>query len=134
MSTGENKAIARRAIEALNQENWAELVGEFAVTPAEAEAFIQDHSLFRAAFPDYQFTIDELIGEGDRVVVQGTVRATHKREFPSGELKGVAPTGKQLEWAEVWIWRIADGKLVDGWMLVDGVSRLQQLGVLPSPE
>jgi hypothetical protein len=90
--------------------------------------------VFRVAFPDYQFTIDDLIAEGDKVVVRGMARATHKREFPVGEMKGIAPSGKSLEWAEVWIVRIVDGKFADGWLLVDGISRLQQLGVLPLPE
>ncbi len=132
MSIEENKAFIRHSVEILNNENWAELVRAESPFP-ETEAFIQDHAKFRAAFPDYQFTIDDLIAEGDKVVARGTVRATHRGEFPVAELKGIAPTGKRLEWAEVWIWRLQNGKFVDGWLIVDGVSRLQQLGVLSSP-
>lgn len=126
----ENKAFVRRWVEALNQENWAERVSEFLPTPADAAEFIAMQTTFRTAFPDYHFTIDDLIAEGDKVVVRGRTRATHVGEFPVGELKGIAPTGKQLEWAEVWIFDL--GKPMDSWLLVDGVSRLQQLGVLPT--
>ncbi len=134
MSVDGNKAIVRRYVELMNREDWAEHVGEFAPSTAQAEAWNEQHSVFRVAFPDYQFTIDDLLAEADKVVVRGTVRATHKREYPAGEMKGIAPTGKSLEWAEVWIVRIVDGKLADGWLLVDGISRLQQLGILPLPE
>ena len=132
MSTEENKAYVRHSVEILNQDNWAELMR--AESPhLDTEAFIQEHAKFRAAFPDYQFTIDDLIAEGDKVVIRGTVRATHRGEFPVQELKGIAPTCRRLEWAEVWIWRFQNGKFVDGWLILDGISRLQQLGVLPSP-
>lgn len=132
MSTEENKAFVRHSVEILNKENWADLMRTESPIP-ETEAFIQEHAKFRAAFPDYQFTIDDLVAEGDKVVIRGTVRATHRAEFPVEELKGIAPTGKRLEWAEVWIWRFQNGKFVDGWLILDGISRLQQLGVLPSP-
>lgn len=134
MSTAANKATMRRAMEALNQENWANLMGEFFPSAADANEFRFWHAPFRAAFPDYHATIDEMIAEGDKVVVRQTVRATHAGEYPYWELKGIAPTGKQLEWNEVQILRVADGKILDGWLIVDGVSRLQQLGVLPPPE
>jgi predicted ester cyclase len=131
MSTNEDiKAYARRMVEALNHENWRELIVEFLSTPAVADEFIQQHATFRTAFPDYHFTIDDLIAEGDKVVVRGTVRATHRDEYPFAELKDIAPTGKQLDWEEVWIFSRSDS--TDFWMLIDGVSRLQQLGVLPS--
>lgn len=96
MSVDENKVMVRRWIETLNQENWRELIVEFFPTPTDADEFIQEHSTFRTAFPDYHFTIDDMVAEGDKVVVRGTVRATHQGEFPMGELKGIAPTGKQL--------------------------------------
>lgn len=134
MSIEANKDTVRRAMEALNQENWAELIGEFFPTAADANAFRSWHAPFRAAFPDYHVTIDEMIAEGDKVAVRQTVRATHAGEFPVWELKGIAPTGKHLVWIEVQILRVADGKILDGWLIVDGVSRLQQLGVLPQPQ
>ena len=128
MSIEENKAFIRRFMSDLNQANWAESIGEFLQEPYDE--VIKGHAQFRAAFSDYHFTIEELIAEGDKVMVRGTVHATHNAEFPVAELKGVVATGKKLEWSEVQIFKIADGKIADGLLLVDGVSRLQQLGVL----
>jgi hypothetical protein len=52
-------------------------------------------------------------------------------EFPFGELKGIAPTGIKCSWSEAWWTRTVDGKPIEGGFTIDGVSRLQQLGVLP---
>ncbi len=134
MSVKQNKDFVRRAVAALNDEDWAELMGEFLATHTEVEAWVAEHGKFRAAFHDYNLTIDDMIAEGDKVVVRGRVRATHNGEFPVAELKGIAPTGKSLEWDEVWIMQVVDGKFGEGYFILDGVSRLQQLGVLPEPE
>jgi predicted ester cyclase len=75
-----------------------------------------------------------MIAEGDKVVVRGRVRATHNGEFPVTELKGITPTGMQIEWDEVWIVQVVDGRFgEEGYSILDGVSRLQQLGVLSTP-
>ena len=132
MSAEENKALVRRTIEILNKEIWADLLRAEWPDP-DTEAFIQEHAIFRAAFTDYEFIIDDLIAEGDKVVLRGTIRATHQGEYPFDELKGIAPTGKRLEWETVWIERIQNGKRLEFWSIRDGVSRLQQLGVLPPP-
>ena len=50
------------------------------------------------------------------------------------ELKGVAPTGQKCKWGEAWWSRTVDGKPLEGSFVVDGVARLQQLGVLPAPD
>ena len=110
-------------------------MGEFAATPAEAEAFIKDHREFRSAFHDYHFVIEDMIAEGDKVVVRGRASGTHNAEFPFAELKGIAATGKQAKWDEVMIVHVVDGRFgSEGYFILDGVSRLQQLGVLPEPE
>lgn len=132
MSIEKNKEIVRRAIHAQNQENWAELIGEFSPSPAHTEAFIEQHSLFRNAFTDYHCTIKEMVAEGDKVIIYCTVKATHSDYFPFGELRDIPPTGRTLEWDEVSMWQLENGKLVtdSGWLMVDRVSRLQQMGML----
>ena len=134
MSAEDNKALVRRFIEILNQENWAESAAEFVASAADAEFFNEQHAQFRSAFHDYHFAIDDMIAEGDKVVVRGTVRAVHRGEFPFAELKGVAPTGKAVEWQEIWIMQVVEGKFQASWLCLDGVSRLQQLGVLSPAE
>jgi predicted ester cyclase len=130
MSTESNKALLRDEIAALNGPNWRQELPPFLDPSLDVVAFLEGHAMFRRAFPDFHFTIEEMIAEGDTVVTRGTVRATHMAEFPVAELKGIPATGKKLEWTEIWIDRFADGKFVEGRVVVDGVARLRQLGVL----
>lgn len=93
------------------------------------EAVKQLVSAYRAAFPDMHFTADDTIAEGDRVVVRWEVRGTQR-----GELMGIAPTGRRIRLTAIEIFRLAEGKIVEQWVLVDSLGMLQQLGVFPPPE
>jgi hypothetical protein len=64
------------------------------------------------------------------VVVVVIITGTHSAEFPFGELKGIAATGKKLAWEEVTIMKYRDGVPSDFKLIVDGIARLQQLGAL----
>jgi steroid delta-isomerase-like uncharacterized protein len=78
------------------------------------------------AFPDMEFTIEETIAEGDRVVVRWMARGTHQ-----GNLKGIAPTGKWATVTGIVTFRISDGKIVEGYENWDTLGLMHQLGVLP---
>jgi steroid delta-isomerase-like uncharacterized protein len=138
MSAEENKAIVRRMFAELNQGNLAiidELVapeyvehvagGQEIVGPAGLKQFIAQ---FATAFPDLQLTVEEMIGEQDKVVTRFTMRGTHR-----GELMGIAPTGKQVSVPVVLISHIANGQFVEDWEIIDQLGLLQQLGAIPSP-
>ncbi len=71
-------------------------------------------------------TVDEMIAEGDRVMVRWTSRGTHQ-----GEYFGVPPTNKQVAYSGINIFRIADGKIAEIWDIYDRLWLWQQLGVLP---
>jgi predicted ester cyclase len=81
-----------------------------------------------SAFPDIQFTIEDMVAEGDKVVYRASARGTHK-----GEFMGIAPTGKQVTFTSIVISRIANGKFQEDWESLDGMYVLQQLGVIPQP-
>ena len=83
--------------------------------------------LTRAAFPDATLTIEDMIAEGDRVAVRRTFRGTHK-----GEFMGIAPTGKQVAISGISIFRIAEGKVVEGWVEPGYVGILHHLGAVPT--
>jgi steroid delta-isomerase-like uncharacterized protein len=83
-------------------------------------------SLFRNSFPDMQWTIDDMIGEGDKVAIRTTLRATHQ-----GEFFGIPPTGRQVTVTGIHILRIADGKIAEHWGNNDDLGMMQQLGVAP---
>jgi predicted ester cyclase len=77
----------------------------------------------RISFPDWNEKVDDVIAEGDRVVVRFTSTGTHL-----GEFEGIAPTGKKVRIQEVAIFRLADGKIVEQWGVPDLHGLLQQLG------
>ncbi len=83
-------------------------------------------NMFLAAFPDMQSSIDLLVAEGDIVAGRMTTKGTHK-----GDLMGIPPTGKQVEFTEIHIVRIANGKAVEHWGNQDDSTLMQQLGVMP---
>lgn len=131
MNLEAEKEKIRRYCVAINSEDWPARVVEFFDDPAEREWFLEEHARFRQAFADYHFESEGMVAEGDTIVLYGTVTARHVAEFPYGELKGLPGTGKSVAWKEVWIYRF-DGDRVVGFQLIgDGVSRMQQLGVLP---
>jgi predicted ester cyclase len=77
----------------------------------------------RAAFPDVEVTFDYMVAEGDLVAYQTTWRATH-----SGLWRGIAPTGKRVQWRATAFRRIVDDKVVEGWGTYDWLAVLEQLG------
>lgn len=77
---------------------------------------------FFKAFPDIHYTIDQLIAEGDQVVVQVTVTGTHK-----GEFWGYPPLNNQIKISEVFFYTLEDGKIIKSSRLVDLFHLFQQL-------
>lgn len=123
MSAEANKKLVRRYFELLSTDDWEAALDVLTVgSPAEVETFREDHRRFRAAFPDYRLTIEEIVAEGDAVALRATVRATHR-----GEFEGVAPTNKPVTWAEHHMGRIVDGRVEDWNYLGDDLHRLRQL-------
>lgn len=82
---------------------------------------------FRAAFPDLEFRIEELIAEGDRVVARTTMLGTHR-----GEFFGIEPTGAAVTVAGVHILRIQDDRIAEHWGVNDDLYLMRQLGVVPA--
>ncbi len=82
----------------------------------------------RRAFPDYREKIEELIADGDRVVVRLTVQGTH-----TGPLPNAPATGKAFEIRDMTICRVRDGKIVEQQGLSDGLSMYVQLGFIELP-
>ena len=78
---------------------------------------------FYAAFPDYTHTPEEVLTVGDRVVLRTTNRATH-----SGEFQGIPPTGRNISFGQIAIYRMVDGKIAEIWEEADLFGLMQQLG------
>jgi steroid delta-isomerase-like uncharacterized protein len=84
--------------------------------------------MIRTAFQP-QFTIEDVIAEGDRVVVRWSQRAHHV-----GDFMGIPATGKVLAVTGIDIHALKDGKMAEHWDIVDLLGLLQQLGLAPQPE
>jgi predicted ester cyclase len=83
----------------------------------------------RSAFPDLHLTVEDVVAEGETVVVRATARGTMTGDFL--EMKA---TGKTATWTEIHIGRLADGKVVEHWATIDQLGMLQQLGLAATPE
>ena len=135
MSIAENKEIVQRYQEIYNSNDLdalAEVVSEDLLTPkimsgipAGIEGAKAAHRIMLAGFPDYETIIDDIFAEGDKVAVRITMRGTN-----TGSFMGIPATGKHVSFTGIYIARIANGKIVEHWGEEDGVSLLQQLGVL----
>ena len=133
MSIAENKEIVQRYQEIYNSNDLdalAEVVSEDLLTPkimsgipTGIEGAKAAHRIMLAGFPDYQTIIDDIFAEGDKVAVRITMSGTN-----TGSFMGIPATGKHV--AGIYIARIVNGKIVEHWGEEDGVSLLQQLGVL----
>jgi len=93
------------------------------------EGFKAFVTMYRAAFPDIHFAIEDMVAEGDKVTWRATTRGTHH-----GDLMGIPPTGKSIAVASTIVSRFENGKWAEDWVLIDMLGMLQQLGVIPVPE
>ena len=139
MSAEENKAIARRGYEAINQNNLDALdevvapdITDHDPAPGQApglEGVKQWFSSMHTAFPDFRMNVEDMIAEGDKVVARVRLSGTHQ-----GEFMGIDATGNRVTITGIDILRVnADGKIVEHWGNFDDLGMMQQLGVMEPP-
>jgi predicted ester cyclase len=133
-----NKAIAERFC----QEVWGK--GDLRVADEILALDLVDHNgvpgqgpgreghkdvlrMFRGAFPNLSFTTDDVIAEGDKVVLRYTAFGTHQ-----GDLMGIPPTQKRITMEGIEILRIVEGRIIERWSYDNELSVMQQLGVVLS--
>jgi steroid delta-isomerase-like uncharacterized protein len=92
------------------------------------EQRIQSLVMTTPAMPDLNYSEEEMIAEGDKVVTRYTARGTNK-----GTFMGMPPTGKQFAVKGIQINRITDGKIAETWDYMDYFGLMTQLGAIPSP-
>ena len=136
MSLEENKAIVRRFIEAYNKHDLSSF--EDFVAPdfvdhthqqQGLESLKQLFAMAFKAFPDWHETIEDIVAEGDKVWIHVKTTGTH-----TGEWMGIAPTGKKVTSEMVDIYRIVNGKHVEGRFIGDQLDFLKKLGVIEYTE
>jgi steroid delta-isomerase-like uncharacterized protein len=132
-----NKAVAQRFIDGVFVRGDPAAVDELAGAdftphtwgsmPPGREALKAAMARVGAGVSDTEFRIEDVIAEGDRVVVRLTSSATH-----TGTFMGMPPTGARYSIPEIHIFRIRDGQVTDHWHEFDKLSLMQQLGGDPS--
>ncbi len=85
--------------------------------------------VFLTGFPDLHSTIEDMVSEGDKVVLRWRVEGTH-----TGEFMGVAPSNKKITLGVTEIFRVENGQLVEAWDQFDQLGLMQQIGAIPMPE
>jgi predicted ester cyclase len=88
-----------------------------------ADDYCRGVVMYRAAFPDLVTSVEDIVAEGDRVVVRGTDRGTHR-----GDFMGRAASGHLVTTTWIEIFRMEAGKAVEGWLETDTRGLLDQLG------
>lgn len=138
MSTETNKVLALRVFEEVLNKRNLDLLHELAVPeyvehsplPGQGSGIdgLRDrYSMLFDAF-DFQFTVEDVIAEGDKVVLRWTQTGRHK-----GPLFGMPATGRNSRTTGIEIWRVENGRLSEHWDVVDVFGQLMQLGLLPQP-
>lgn len=131
MSAEPNKILLRRYIEERwNQRKlWLtdELVSpDFVLhTPSgdvSLSAFNEAITAYLASFPDSHVSIEDLVAEEDRVAIRYSFKGTHR-----GEFMGIAMTGKHTLCVGMAFYRVAAGRLAEGWFVEDMLGLLEQL-------
>lgn len=88
--------------------------------------YLEIISMMRGGFPDIQWTLEEMIAEGDMVAARFTLRGTHQ-----GAFFGVPATGKQIEAQAMNFYRFTGGKIVEERGQPDLLGLMQQIGAIP---
>ena len=140
MATEQDKALIGRFIEEIfNQGNMSladELLAPDFVEheqlppgiPNGREGVKAMTSMMRSAFPDFKATIEDILADGDKVVIRTTWSGTQK-----GEFMGIPATGKRMSIGVIDIIRVSKGKFVEHWGQMDAMGMMQQLGAIPAP-
>jgi len=138
LSTATHKAIVRRYVEHVLNEQRHDLAEEFLVEnielhgsglPPGLEVVKEWFATFATAFPDGYTTIEDMVAEEDRVVARTAFNGTHK-----AEMQGIPATGKTVSMPGIAIFRLDNGKIAEGWLVNDNLSMMQQLGIMPRPQ
>lgn len=129
-----NKELVRQAYDALNQGDM-DRFGEFLSDDfrevahfgmgRNKEDYLANFVNLRTMMPDVRFDIQEVIAEGDRIVVVENYSGTM-----TGELKGLEPNGRRMSVTAVDIYRTKDGKLTEVLSVLDTASVMEQLGLM----
>ncbi len=136
MSLESNRALIRHYYDLSNQGKDVVAIEESSLPTDICHSSFGDMTLYQlkqfcatlnVSVPDMHTTIESMVAEGDMVVAYYTMRGT-----PQKPMMGIAPTGKSFSIKGVGVYKIVGGKIVEQWSLMDNLSLLMQLGIIPN--
>lgn len=136
-ATPSNGELVRRAFDALNERDWdgfVDLHSEDAVLHAGGDeirgvdAITDAEFAYFDAFPDLEMSLDAVHEAGATVAARWTVSGTHE-----GEFRGVEPTGEDVEFSTIGLFRVSGGTVSEVWIEADQLGLLEQIGALEPP-
>jgi predicted ester cyclase len=139
VSAEDNKALVRRFVDEVQSGGNTDLIDDICSPefvnhsapsglPADREGIKILTTMFKGAFPDSYFSVEDMIAEGDKVVTRKTFHGTHE-----GEFMGIPPSGRPVNVSLIDVVRISDWRVVEHWSVGDNLGMMQQLGVIPQP-
>jgi steroid delta-isomerase-like uncharacterized protein len=133
------RALVRRHIEeGFNRDDWTVCEKTLADTytayyGAEGKAnvgrdeYVRVCKFLRESFPDVNITIEDLVVEGDKVVMRYTERGT----LSGRPFLGIEPDGQAYAKPGTTVYRVVDGRLAQSWGVEDTLGWFRQLGKVP---
>jgi steroid delta-isomerase-like uncharacterized protein len=125
MNTGDPEVISNTIDELVEPD--AQIRTPLPIEATGAQILKEVFGRLHRAFPDLRVTVEDVIAEGDKVVGRNSVTGTHQ-----GEYMGIPPTGKSVTYNEIFIVRFVNGRIAETWGVVDVLSQMRQLGVIPA--
>ncbi len=132
MTVKESKELMYRYRDGLNKGNLAimdqifspQVVVHYANNNLNHEQYKIAVADLMAAFPDIKYKFDHVVAEGDTVVLHYSTTGTHR-----GPYSGIPATGRQITNTGMGIYKLADGRVNEVWLMTDNLGMLQQLGM-----
>ena len=135
----QNKARVREFVDVVFNQHKVDAVSEYLAPdvvehnpwpgfPATIQGFKDGTREFLTGFPDARVEIDEMLADGDKVIVRNRLVGTN-----SGPFMGMPATGKNIDVEGIDIVRIVDGRQAEHWGLYDAAGMMMQLGLMPAP-
>jgi len=116
-----NKALIMEYVNAMSgQTKTRERLEKYNADPGLIEYIL----FIDSVFPQYEVFVDEILAEGDRVMLRARLRGMHE-----GELMGFAPTHKEIEYPFVVGYEIQNNKIVHSWVIADNLILAERLGM-----
>lgn len=138
MSVEENKALLQRVVEEVfNKRDLGEAMDRYYSVdfmphnvdiPPGREGFKKYFGGYIQGFPDWTVEIEDMIGEGDRVVAFLSWRGTHK-----GRFFGHLPSGREVTLRTAEMFRFANGQIVEHWDVLATLPLMETIGAVVSP-